>query len=363
MSTESTKPPKPQEATAGALAGPVPKPQSQRVKISGRKYKKHDTHWYADGNIIILVEKVAFRVFQSFLTRRSTVMELALAFAEQKQPMDNDSLTLSLRESVDATSVVQLDDSAADFGLLLDVILPQTCTTAPISTKTGWFKLLGLSQISQKYGIGDVVSQAVALLEELLPTIERPHRAIKDPVHAIIIIRWARSCGFHQFLPMAFYYLVTEGWEFNIASSQALASLSTRDQLRAQRGRAQLQATVIKLALTRWENCPIGNSKPEKACPDRRFTCWMGYGGKVWPSGANETRWTNLLLRPLEELRMRAESEVATLKDVCQSCQKEFVAANRLMIGDIIKELRTYFTLEDESFEFGAQPAPSSVPK
>ncbi|KAG8916931.1 hypothetical protein FRC01_002777 [Tulasnella sp. 417] len=290
-------------------------------------------------------------------------MELTLAFAEQKKPTYADALASGRIDAFGVASVVQLDDRAADFGLLLDVILPQTCTTAPISKKTGWYRLLGLAQISQKYGMGDVVSQAIALLEEILPTIERPHRAIKNPVDAITIIRWVRNCKFHQFLPMALYYLVTEGWEFNTVSSQALVSLSTRDQLRVQRGRAQLQATVIRLAITRWENCPIGNSKPEKACPDRRFTCWMGYGGKVWPSRANETRWTNLLLRPLEELRMRADCEVATVRDLCQSCQKEFVAANRLMISDIIKELGTYFTLEDESFEFGAQPAPSSVSK
>lgn len=290
-------------------------------------------------------------------------MELALAGSEPKPPVNTKSSRPSHRATFDGASVVQLDDDAEDFGLLLDVVLPQTCTTAPIAARTGAFKLLGLAQTAQKYGMGDVVSQVIALLEQLLPTISQPFRPIKEPANAVLIILWARKCGFHQFLPMAFYYLVTGEWGFNTVNSRALASLSNRDQLRAQRGLAQLQATAIKLALTRWENCPVGSSKPEKTCPDRRFTCWMGYGGKVWPTRDNEARWTNFLLHPLEELRMRAECKVATLRDVCQSCQKEFVAANRLLIGDIIKELGTYFTLEDESVPFGAPPAPSLVSK
>lgn len=362
MSVQFTKPTESEEPAPTDSPNPTPTPQSQtQIKISGKQYTKHVTHWYADGNIIILVEEVAFRVFQSFVTRRSTVMESALAVSEEQQPADMEALTPNRRDAFGIASVVQLDDRAADFGLLLNVILPQTCSSAPISTTTGWPKLTGLAQIAQKYGIDDVVSQAITLLEKLLPTIERPHRAIKDPVDTILIIRWARNCGFRQFLPMAFYYLVTEGWESNSMDSLALASFSIRDRLRAQRGLSQLQATVISLALTRWENCPIGNSKPEKACPDRRFTCWMGYGGKVWPSRDNETRWTNLLLHPLEELRMRVDCNVATLRNLCQSCQKEFVAANRLMISDIVKELGTYFTFEDESSPFGVRPAPSSA--
>ncbi|KAG9042216.1 hypothetical protein FS837_011154 [Tulasnella sp. UAMH 9824] len=355
---QPTKPNDLQEAASGDADIAIPNPQSQTIDISGTTYKKHITHWYADGNLIILVENVAFRVFQSFLARRGTVMELALA---QKQPWNSECVTSERRDTLDVASVVQLDDKAEDFGLLLDVVLPQTCAKAPISAETDWFRLCCLAEIAQKYGMDDVVSQAIILLEQRLPTIERPHRVITGSFTAMTIIIWARKCGFRQFLPMGFYYLSTAGWEIDALNSRTLASLSTRDQLRLQRGRAQLQATVIKLALTRWENCPIGNSKPEKACPDRSFTCWMGYGGKVWPSRDNETRWTNLLLQPLEELRMRADCEVSTLRYLCQSCRKEFVAANRLMISDIIKELGTYFTFEDESSPFGVCPAASSA--
>lgn len=337
----------------------TPNPPSQTsLTISGVSYDKHGTHWYDDGNLIILVEKVAFRVFQSFLTRRSLAMESALAVPPPKLSKDAESPTNSHSETVDGAFIVQLDDRASDFGLLLDVVLPQTCAMAPISTKTPWDTLLGLARIAQKYELSDVVSHTIALLENVLPTLDRPHRT-RSPVHAAIIIQWARECGFHQFLPMAFYYLVTGEWQFNPTNLRAMESLSARDQLRAQCGLAQLQATVLELALTRWENCPIGNSKPEKRCPSRRLICWMGYGDNIWPSRDDGTRWANLLLHPLAELRMRAECNVATLSWICPSCQWEFIAANRLMVTDILKELEKIFTLRDELYPYGVAPPAS----
>lgn len=63
-----------------------------------------------------------------------------------------------------------------------------------------------------------------------------------------------------------------------------------------------------------------------------------------------------VLLHPLEELRMRADHEVATLQHFCDSCRKEFTSANRLMIRDILWELGGLFVLEDESVPFGGGP-------
>ncbi|KAG8910094.1 hypothetical protein FRC01_006547 [Tulasnella sp. 417] len=324
------------------------------ITIAGKNYSRHRTHWYSDGNVIILVDKVAFRVFRSFLTRRSTVMESVLARATQgpENSGGRGSSRRSRKTVFDGTPVIQVDDGAEDFGLLLDVILPQSYATTPISRQTRWPRLLGLANIAQKYAVGDVVSQVLAVLEEVLPTVQEPHR-VKNPVEATIIIYWARKCKFHQFLPMAFYYLVTGEWQTDAVSSRAMSSLSAKDRLRAQQGLARLQATVLKHAMPRWENNLIGGSRPKKTCPDRRYTCWMGYGGKVWPSGDNEARWTNLLLHPLEELRLRGDYEVAALHHLCATCQDEFTSANGRMVRDIVRELRNIFTLQDESSPFG----------
>ncbi|KAG8941573.1 hypothetical protein FRC04_004154 [Tulasnella sp. 424] len=310
------------------------------IIISEVKYKKDTTHWYADGNLIVLVENTAFRVFQSFLTRRSGVMDAALAVPQSKRLNNPESPVRIRRDTFDGASVVELDDNTLDVGLLLDVVLPQTCATSPISTQTEWTRLLGLAQIAQKYAIADVVSQVIDILEKVLPTRQRPYGACNwSPVDAVRIIHWARDCGFHQFLPMAFYYLATGEWEFDTMNWEAMESLSTRDQLRVQQGLARLQTTVVKLALSRWENHPIGNSKPAKSCPNWRYNCWMGYGGKVWSSGDDGTRWSNLLLHPLEELQLRANGKVANLDNFCDHCRTEFIAASNQMSDDIVKEL------------------------
>ncbi|KAG8941575.1 hypothetical protein FRC04_004156 [Tulasnella sp. 424] len=298
------------------------------ITISEVPYKIDTTHLYPDGNLIVLVENTAFRVFQSFLTRRSGVIESALALPQPQRLNNPESPVRIRRDTFDGAPVLQLDGPAVDFTLLLDVVLPQTCATVPISTKTKWSRLLGLAQIAQN-GLTGLGAQST-------PSI----------------IHWARSCEFHQFLPMAFYYLVTGEWQFDPRNRQAMESLSARDQLRAQQGQAQLQAAVVRLALSRWENYPIGNSKLGNRCPDRRFHCWVGYGGKIWPSGDNGTRWTNLLLHPLEELQMRADGKVANLSSVCEYCRGAFVAANRSMIDYIVKELETLLKLEDEGAAF-----------
>lgn len=245
-------------------------------------------------------------------------MDAALAVPQSERLNNPESPVRIQRATFDGTSVVELDVNALDFRLLLDVVLPQTCATGPISTQTEWSRLLGLARIAQKYGIADVVSQVIDILEKVLPTPKRPYgHGTWSPVDAVSIIHRARDCGFHQFLPMAFYYLVTGEWELDTMNRRAMESLSTRDQARVQQGLARLQAAVVRLALSRWENHPIGNSKPGKSCPNRRYSCWMGYGGKVWPSGDDGTRWTNLLLHPLEELRLRFLGKVVNLDNVC----------------------------------------------
>lgn len=280
---------------------------------------------------------------------------LARAIQQPEGPANEQSFRRFQQPDFDGAPVIWLDDSAEDFGLLLDVILPQSYTTAPISLQTRWPRLLSLASIAQKYAVDDVLSQVVALLEDVLPTVKDPHR-VKSAVEAAIIIYWARKCRLDQFLPMAFYYLATGEWQMNTLASRALEALSTRDHLRTQQGMARLQATVIRLAMPRWENRLIGSSKPKKACPDGRYTCWMGYGGKLWPSGENEARWTNLLLHPLEELQMRADHKLATLQHFCDSCREEFTSANRRMMRDILWELGGLFILEDESVPFGVGP-------
>ncbi|KIO18637.1 hypothetical protein M407DRAFT_31713 [Tulasnella calospora MUT 4182] len=309
--------------------------QSISITIDGTAYRKHNKHWYPDGNIIFTVENLAFRVFKSFLIRRSEVMALVLTVPQPNEPSEDNRTSHNQQSMIDGIPVVSLSDPARDFDLLLDMILPQTCASAPISSDTPWGKLLGLAQIAQKYGVDDVLAQTVVILDGILPTTDN-QGAYTGPTDPICVIEWARRCSLPQYLPMAFYYLTTIQWGLHNIDLRTIQRLPPSDQVRIQQGRAKLQSEVIKAAVTRWENTCVGSWRPEKGCPSRDRSCWMGYEGKAWDADANEERWTNLLLHPLEELSKRVDDrEIIPLSGVCSSCRQEFIEANRRMRRDL----------------------------
>ncbi|KAG9042217.1 hypothetical protein FS837_011155 [Tulasnella sp. UAMH 9824] len=225
--------------------------QSRSITIDGIADRKHKKHWYSDGNIIFTVENVTFRVFKSFLIRRSEVMALVLTVPQPNEPSEDNHTPHTQQSTFDGIPVVSLSDAARDFALLLDMILPQTCTSPPISSETPWGQLLGLAQVAQKYGVDDVLAQTVVILDGILPTADNlgAYTGLKEP---ICVIEWARRCSLPQYLPMAFYYLATIQWSLNTIDLQTIQRLPPSDQVRVQHGRAKLQSEVIEAALTRW---------------------------------------------------------------------------------------------------------------
>ncbi|KAG8941572.1 hypothetical protein FRC04_004153 [Tulasnella sp. 424] len=330
--------------------------QSTSITVDGITYEKHEKHWYPDGNIISTVQDTAFRLFQSFLIRRSEVMALVLTVPQPNEPMDAPSKPQEHQSMFDGVPVVRLDDLTCDFAVLLDAILPQTYASAPVSSDTPRWQLLGLAQIAQKYGVNDVVAQTVSILEDVLPTTKNLRGRYAGPEPAVRIIEWARRCSFPQFLPMAFYYATTIQWGLNNMPLRMIQHLHPRDQIRIQRGLGKLQSEVINAALTRWENSCIGTSKPEKGCPSRVRSCWVGYEGKAWNTDKNEARWTNLLLHPLEELLKRVhDRETIPLRDICEACREEFINANKRMRLDLVGKLESIFSLVEGAGESGGR--------
>ncbi|KAG8920272.1 hypothetical protein FRC01_000847 [Tulasnella sp. 417] len=321
---------------------------SNSITVDGTSYRKHQKHWYNDGNIIFTVENSAFRVFKSFLIRRSEVMAIVLTVPQPNEPPEDNQGPPNQQSMFDGVPVVSLADPARDFALLLDMILPQTCASPPISSETPWGQLLGLVQIAQKYGVDDVMAQTVAILDGILPTADNDLAVYTGPTDPICIIEWALRCNLPQYLPLAFYYLTTIQWSLHNIDLRTIQRLRPTDQVRIQHGRARLQSEVIKLAVTRWENNCVGCYRPEKGCPSRDRSCWMGYEGKAWDADSNEERWTNLLLHPLEELSKRADDRQAIpLSSICNTCRQEFIDANRRMKRDLRKRLGEIFSLNE----------------
>ena len=77
--------------------------------------ERHYEFWLDDGNIVLVAENVAFRVYRGLLAAQSTVFEDMLA---SSSPLAD--------ESFDGCPVVRLSDSPMELAHLLGVILPKT---------------------------------------------------------------------------------------------------------------------------------------------------------------------------------------------------------------------------------------------
>ncbi|KAG8910543.1 hypothetical protein FRC01_006269 [Tulasnella sp. 417] len=178
--------------------------------------------------------------------------------------------------------------------------MPQSCAKPRISTENGWRCLIGLIQIAQKYKVDDVAKRAVEVLEEVLPTVQRPDQNTNeydDPESAVDVINFARHSHLPQFLRPAFYALTTQEWMDRPLESNPLTRLSSKDMMRVQQGRTKLQSEVITMAFGRWENC---NGLRNHVVCVKNTACYGGWGDGFWPKEDNVARWKNLQWHPLD---------------------------------------------------------------
>ncbi|KAG8913594.1 hypothetical protein FRC00_002055 [Tulasnella sp. 408] len=302
------------------------------ISIGGITYYQHPTHWYSDGNAVFLVENTIIQVFGGIINRRSSVLR-------------------ALLEAPDEIGAHPLDDNLTEFSLFLDAIMPQTCSKPRIPTdKEEWRSLIGLIRVAHKYEVDDIGTRAVEVLEEILPTIQRPDQntdVYGDPEAAVDVINFARHCHLPQFLRSAFYALVTQEWTNYPLNTNPLTRLSSEDRMRVQQGRMRLQSEVMGMASGRWENCNGRKSLDHILCKKDK-DCWGGWGDGAWPKEDDAIRWKNLLWHPLDELKQRAE--MPKHRYICTPCWNEFVEANKRMRVDLIDKLANIFILcEDET--------------
>ncbi|KAG8941570.1 hypothetical protein FRC04_004151 [Tulasnella sp. 424] len=321
------------------------------VTIGGAQYYKDSDHWYDDGNIVLLVQDTAFRLFQGILIKRSQVMKDMLGLPQPPAPIEAKESVPNQQPTFEGVPVVTLHDKARHFTLLLDAMLPKDCTKLPISEDLGSDGLMGLTQVAKKYEVDDAAARAVTVLEKILPTVERP----EDTSYTsrgeywnirryVSIINWARICGLPQFLPMPFYQLATHEWKdtdsFNV---KAFQKLSHQDQLRIHIGRTRLQALIID----------VGVQGLGRNCGGR-YGCGMTRDGPIWKAGSREERCSNLLLHPLEELKRRKIGDLVS--GLCESCSTAVTAWNQRVEDQVLRGLGSCFTMGDEQSEFGGCP-------
>ncbi|KAG8955788.1 hypothetical protein FRC00_005256 [Tulasnella sp. 408] len=257
------------------------------VIIGGEQYYKDLKHWYDDGNVVLVVQDNAFRVYQGILIKRSQVMRDMFGIPQPTTTSGVKDCVSDGQPSFEGVPIVKLDDKAAYFHLLLSALLPEDCEKLPLSENLSPRELMGVAQIAKKYEFDTIATRATNVLEKILPTMKQPITAINSRYSSynmnlyVRIINWARICGLPQFLALPFYHLATEEWEDASSwSLKAFQTLSLQDQLRINVGRGKLQTLVAGVG--------IGGLGPGENC--RGSGCEMRRDGPRWKVGTKDER-------------------------------------------------------------------------
>ncbi|KAG8900595.1 hypothetical protein FRC00_012166 [Tulasnella sp. 408] len=309
--------------------------------IGGKVYLKHQRHWYEEGNIAFLVERAAFRLHGSVLSRRSTVMADLMNVSRHSPSNssadpDNQNIIIG-----GVPFVVLRDKKAKDFAHVLDFIYPNTLPA--VQTKhLDVHDLMGMVRLAGEYLIHDLLEWAVSKLGDeflLRPDHRSFAKALKDeerysdPEFCVKVIQFSRECSLPQFLPLALYALATKDWSARHGAIACLQQLSREDQYRIHEGRVALTKEVFKKAFTMPENHGAAVKCKSWSCSYIKPTMWFD---------ARE-RWENLMLYPLEELEHRLSLTPASL---CKECITMLRSRTLAFRDRLVQQLTNLFMLD-----------------
>lgn len=310
------------------------------LTVKGRRYSKHENHWYEEGNIAFLVGKIAFRLHESVLFRRCPGLELHVACLLQPSSPNDFTESDNTEIIIGGLPFYELDDKVEDFAHVLDFIYPSNLPAARTKHLDA-HDLMGMVRLAGKYRIQDLLDWAVSKLgaEFLL----RPdHRSVAKPLmdkdrysnpeFCVQVIQFARECSLPQFLPLAFYALATMDWGAHPGSITCLGHLSQKDQCRVQEGRLALAKEVCRTAFTMPENHGAGS----KCIP---FLCGTIHP-RMWTYA--EARWESLMFHPLEELENRLTLAYAPL---CVNCKAAIKRRTQTFRDSLLQRLPDFFSL------------------
>ncbi|KAJ6585167.1 hypothetical protein B0H19DRAFT_1320491, partial [Mycena capillaripes] len=111
--------------------------------------------WFQDGNIIIMAETMAFKVYKGMVSQHSSLLR--------------DKLENEVAEIIEGCPAIQLDDSTADLSNFLTVI--HGCERSfQLNSKREFFTLIGILRIATKYKADVLRQRALLPLQQIYPT-------------------------------------------------------------------------------------------------------------------------------------------------------------------------------------------------
>ncbi|KIO15676.1 glycoside hydrolase family 55 protein, partial [Tulasnella calospora MUT 4182] len=307
--------------------------------IHGKRYKKHERHWYEEGNFGFLVGDIAFRLHRSILSRRSSVISDLFSTPQPLFPIPE---LPSSGDNLIGVPFMELEDRAEDFAHILDFIYPNSLPVVQ-TRHLGVKNLMGIVRFTRKYLINDLKEWAISTLDShLLPHASRgqssPLKALldkpslyADPKFCIDIVHFSGECSLPKFLPLAFYALATAEWDQILGGASCLDQLSAQDRTRVHEGRLALSKAVLEKIPSLFEKLSSREGCTEDGCNSTK---------SLEPS----TRWKGLMLHPLEELESLKVGWPFRTR-FCVDCQK-LVNQTQTIRDELKGRLTEFFKLE-----------------
>ncbi|KAH9835468.1 uncharacterized protein C8Q71DRAFT_859090 [Rhodofomes roseus] len=218
-------------------------------------FEHDDKFWYEDGNVILVAERVGFRVYKGLLAAQSDVLRELFS---DSHPAD--------AQRIDGSPVVYVPDRAEEVRSLLSVLVEGksyiTKRDVRFEDLANWIRL------AHKYGIADLLENALALFRSLFPSDFASwarRGALQSMHHSITAVNLARLTGTTTALPCALYeccqlpietllngVVFADGTTEKLGTEDAHRCLAALPVLGA-----QLAVAVTKIADIKFDNaCP-----------------------------------------------------------------------------------------------------------
>ncbi|EIW56965.1 uncharacterized protein TRAVEDRAFT_127255 [Trametes versicolor FP-101664 SS1] len=245
------------------VTGPSSQPQQPFVR--------DETYWFQDGNIVLLVRSVGFKVYKGLLAEHSAVFRGMFVVAQGEQ---------AAAEQLDGCPVVPLDDSPDDIRQLFRLIYPMNSNIQLDRSSIDIDVLSAVIRLDHKYELPTLQAQAMKHLTTYYTSrfedwVDDAHASVwkPAPIDAIGAIALARLTNTPSILPTALYELCSvkmsdllRGRPLNDGSFQ---KLSEEDLELYMRTRDKLQYYNVRVAFLFFspsKKCIYGRDRPESEC-------------------------------------------------------------------------------------------------
>ncbi|KAI1784799.1 hypothetical protein LXA43DRAFT_901007 [Ganoderma leucocontextum] len=321
------------------------RPNPSSSPSSNVNLKLHPEFWFDDGNIVLVAQRTAFRIYRGLLSSQSTVFSDMFV-----------SSSSSADETFDGCPIIHLSDSPHDVAHLLRVLLPKSSIEYVYSTSSprpvrNFDEVFALVRLAHKYHIQYVQDQALAALQIYDFTsnfktfckglANNAESLLQKRAQAIGAVTLGRLTNTPSMLPRALYHCaylgsaVLDGWT---RGHGTIEHLSPADLRRCIDGRVTLGQEHL-LALSRLFNDTLSMSCTRPDCCRKWLRRVQGFIGR-FPNATSDlplSDWTTTLRRWAEGA-------------LCRACEEELVTRHRRERRKIWNKLPKLFDIEIEGW-------------